>query len=196
MAVPIRNSVLFVAIELTGVRLEMGILALIPGLGNVAWRQASDRRLFSSMPCPKKPGPKGPDEALVQAIVELKSRNPRFGCPRIARIISQTFGMAIDKNVVSRVLSKHSRPAPGGTGPSWLSFIGQTTACLWSVDLFRCESLVRRSDWCSWSWTRSRVASSASACMAAPSRAPTFAACSTWPFVVRAHPRHLVSSRL
>ena len=50
------------------------------------------RRLFSSTSCPRKPGPKGPDQALIQAIVELKSRNPRFGCPRIARIISQTFG--------------------------------------------------------------------------------------------------------
>jgi hypothetical protein len=58
------------------------------------------RRLFSSMPRPKKRGPKGPDEALIQAIVELKSRNPRFGCPRIARIISQTFGIDVDKNVV------------------------------------------------------------------------------------------------
>src|SRR5262249_21579092 len=48
------------------------------------------RRLFSSTPCPKKPGPKGPSEALIQAIVELKSCNPRFGCPRIAHIISQT----------------------------------------------------------------------------------------------------------
>jgi hypothetical protein len=133
------------------------------------------RRLFSSRPCPAKRGPKGPGEALIRAIVGLKSRNPRFGCPRIARIISQTFGMAIDKNVVSRVLSKHSRPAPGGPGPSWLSFIGHTTDSLWSVDLLRCESIVRRSDWCSWSWTRSRVASSASACMAAPLRAPTFA---------------------
>ena len=45
------------------------------------------RRLFSSRPCPRKPGPKGPSEALIQAIVEFKSRNPRFGCPRIARII-------------------------------------------------------------------------------------------------------------
>ena len=105
------------------------------------------RRLFSSTPCPKKPGPKGPDEALIQAIVELKSRNPRFGCPRIARIISQTFGIDVDKNVVYRVLAKHYRPAPGGTGPSWLSFIGHTTDSLWSVDLFRCESIVLRSYW-------------------------------------------------
>src|ERR1700682_1284031 len=105
------------------------------------------RRLFSSSPCPKTPGPKGPSEALIQAIVELKSRNPRFGWPRIARIISHTFGVDIDKNVVYRVLSKHYRPAPGGTGPSWLSFIGHTTDSLWSVDLFRCESIVLRSYW-------------------------------------------------
>ena len=58
-----------------------------------------------------------------------------------------TVGIDIDKNVVHRVLAKHYRPAPGGTGPSWLSFIGHTTDSLWSVDLFRCESLVRRSDW-------------------------------------------------
>jgi hypothetical protein len=84
------------------------------------------RRLFSSSRCPKKPGPKGPGKALIQAIVELKSRNPRFGCRRIARIISQTFRADIDKNVVYRVLSKLHRPAGGGTGPSWLSFIGHT----------------------------------------------------------------------
>jgi hypothetical protein len=34
------------------------------------------RRLFSSRPGPKRPGPRGPDDALVRAIVELKSRNP------------------------------------------------------------------------------------------------------------------------
>jgi putative transposase len=105
------------------------------------------RRLFSSRPCPKKPGPKGPSEALIQAIVELKSRNPRFGCPRIARIISHTFGVDIDKNVVYRVLAKHYRPASGGSGPSWLSFIGHTTDSFWNVDFFRCESIVLRSYW-------------------------------------------------
>ena len=105
------------------------------------------RRLCSSSECPKQPGPKGPSEALLQAIVELTSRTPRFGCPRSARIISRTFGANIDKNVVCRVLSTHSRPIPGGTGPSWLSFIGHTTDSLWSVDLFRCESIVLRSDW-------------------------------------------------
>jgi putative transposase len=117
----------------------------------LAFHQALVRRkycrLFSSTACSKKPGPKGPDEALITAIVGVKSRNPRFGCPRIARIISRTFGVDVDKNVVYRVLAKHYRPAPGGTGPSWLSFIGHATDSLWSVDLFRCESIVLRSYW-------------------------------------------------
>ncbi len=76
-----------------------------------------------------------------------KSRNPQFGCPRIARIISRTFGIDIDKNVVYRVLAKHHRPTSGGNGPSWLSFIGHTIDSLWSVDLFRCESIVLRTYW-------------------------------------------------
>ena len=46
-----------------------------------------------------------------------------------------------------RALAKHYRPAPRGTGPSWLSFIGHTKDSLWSVDLFRCESIVLRSYW-------------------------------------------------
>src|SRR5262249_37552878 len=41
------------------------------------------RRLFSSTSCPSKPAPKGPNHALIQAIVDVKSRNPRFGCPRM-----------------------------------------------------------------------------------------------------------------
>jgi putative transposase len=88
------------------------------------------QRLFSSSPCPRKPGPKGPSEALVQAIVELKSRNPRFGCPRIARIISHTFGVGIDKNVVYRVLSTHYRPARAAPGPrGYRSWATRETAC-------------------------------------------------------------------
>ena len=105
------------------------------------------RRLFSSSHRPKKPGPKGPSDTLIHAIVELKSRNPRFGCHRIALIISRTFGVDIDKNVVQRVLSQHYRAPPRGTGPSWLSFIGHAKDSLWSVDLFRCESIVLQSYW-------------------------------------------------
>jgi putative transposase len=140
----------FGSLFLNPTRIRKLAIALRPST-LLAFHQALVRRkyrlLFSARLRPKKPGPKGPDEALIRAIVELKSRNPRFGCPRIARIIAQAFGIDIDKNVVHRVLAKHYRPAPGGTGPSWLSFIGHTRDSLWSVDLFRCESIVLRSYW-------------------------------------------------
>jgi len=80
------------------------------------------RRLFSSKR-KTKPGPKDPSEPLIRTIVELKRRNPSFGCPRIALILSKTFGIQIDKNVVRRVLVKHYRPESGGGGPSWLTFL-------------------------------------------------------------------------
>ena len=67
--------------------------------------------------------------------------------PALLLIISRTFGISIDKNVVQRVLAKHYRPLPRGTGPSWLSFIGHAKDSLWSVDLFRCESIVLRTYW-------------------------------------------------
>ena len=90
-----------------------------------------------------KPGPKGPSDALIRALVELKRRNPRFGCPRIALIISRTFGITINKHLVRRVLLKHTGPESGGGGPSWLTFLGHMKDSLWSVDLFRCESITR-----------------------------------------------------
>src|SRR5215467_2653035 len=140
----------FTSLFLNPGRIQKLAIALRPST-LLAFHQALVRRkyrlLFSSRSCPKKPGPKGPNDGVIRAIVELKSRNPRFGCPRIARIICQTFGIDIDKNVVHRVLAKHYRPAPGGSGPSWLSFIGHTTDSLWSVDLFRCESIVLGSYW-------------------------------------------------
>src|SRR5450631_3005102 len=60
------------------------------------------RLLFSSSFRGRKPGPKGPSAELIAAIVELKRRNPRFGCVRIAEQISHAFGVDIDKDVVRR----------------------------------------------------------------------------------------------
>ena len=95
-----------------------------------------------------KPGPKGPSQELIEAIVELKQRNPQFGCPRIAQEINKAFGAAIDKDVVRRVLEKHYRPAPdSGYGPSWLAFIGHLKDSLWCIDLFRCESILLNTHW-------------------------------------------------
>ena len=104
------------------------------------------RLLFSSIRH-SKPGPKGPSRELIQAIVELKQRNPRFGCRRIAQQIAMIFAVDIDKDMVRRVLAKHYHPIPGGDGPSWLTFIGHTKDSLWSIDLFRCESILLKSHW-------------------------------------------------
>jgi transposase InsO family protein len=94
-----------------------------------------------------KPGPKGPSQELIQIIIEMKRRNPRFGCPRIAQQIAHAFGIDIDKDVVRRVLAKHYRPSPGDGGPSWLTFLGHLKDSLWSVDLFRCESMLLKTHW-------------------------------------------------
>ena len=94
-----------------------------------------------------KPGPKGPSPELISAIVEMKRRNRSFGYQRIADQISLIFVIEIDKDVVRRVLAGHYRPEPGSNGPSWLTFLGHCKDSLWSVDLFRCETLILKSQW-------------------------------------------------
>lgn len=103
--------------------------------------------LFSNK-TPSRPGRKGPSEELIKLIVEMKRRNPRYGYLRIAMQIQKTFGIKLDKGVVKRVLDKNYKPtSPYNEGPSWLSFIGHMKDSLWSVDLFRVESIHLKSYW-------------------------------------------------
>ena len=96
----------------------------------------------------KKPGPKRPSQELVDAIVAIKQQNPRYGYRRIAMQIVASFGVAIDKDVVRRVLTKHYKnPRNSPSGPSWLTFIGHAKDSLWSLDLFRCESINLKTHW-------------------------------------------------
>ena len=104
------------------------------------------RMLFSAKRC-RQPGPKGPAKELIDAVVEMKQRNPSWGCPRIAQQITLAFGVDIDKDVVRRILAMHFRPESGSGGPSWLTFLGHVKDGLWSADLFRCESLTLRTHW-------------------------------------------------
>ena len=104
-------------------------------------------RLLFTPKTRRKPGPRGPSPELISAIVEMKRRNPSFGYQRIADQISLVFDIEIEKDVVRRVLAKHYRPEPGSNGPSWLTFLGHSKDSLWSVDLFRCESLILKSHW-------------------------------------------------
>src|SRR5437667_980033 len=99
------------------------------------------RELFSpNRRC--KPGPKGPSTQLIRAVVEMKQRNPNWGCPRIAQQIALAFHIQID--VVRRILAQRYRPGQDSGGPSWLTFLGHMKDSLWSMDLFRCESATLR----------------------------------------------------
>src|SRR5262249_32830466 len=93
-------------------------------------------RLLFSPKCNRRPGPKGPAKELIDVIVEMKRRNPRWGCPRIAQQVTLAFGVEIDKDVVRRILSVHYRPE-SNNGPSWLTFLAHSKDSLWSCDLFR-----------------------------------------------------------
>jgi len=111
-----------------------------------ALRNRKYRRLFSSQRR-GRPGPKGPNKELREAVVQMKQRNPTWGCPRIAQQIALAFDIPIDKDVVRRIIASHYRPGQDSGGPSWLTFIGHLKDSLWSADLFRCESAVLRTHW-------------------------------------------------
>jgi putative transposase len=104
-------------------------------------------RLLFSPNQKTKPGPKGPTADLIRAVVEMKQRNPDWGCPHIADQINLAFGTTIDKDIVRRILALHCGPVPAEGGPSWLTFIGHMKDSLWSLDLLRCESVVLRTYW-------------------------------------------------
>jgi len=84
---------------------------------------------------------------LIDLVIEMKRRNPSFGYGRISMQIFETFGVAISRFAVARILRKNRHNLPSGDGPSWLTFIGHMTDSLWSVDLFRCESATFKSHW-------------------------------------------------
>jgi len=84
---------------------------------------------------------------VIRAVVEMKQRNPHWGCPRIAEQIAFAFGVPINKGVVRRILAAHYHPHVDDAGPSWLTFLGHMKDSLHSIDLFCCESVVLRTYW-------------------------------------------------
>src|ERR1700736_2881899 len=113
---------------------------------NRALTERKYRRLFSPT-VRRKPGPKGPNQEVIAAVVDMKQRNPTWGCPRIAQQMALAFGIPINKDVVRRILAARYRPKPDSAGPSWLTALGHAKDSLWSLDLFRCESAVLRPHW-------------------------------------------------
>src|SRR5215472_14127661 len=93
----------------------------------LALHKAMSKRKYRMLFSPnrhRKPGPKGPSGELIHLVVEMKQRNPNWGCPRIAQQIASAFHIQIDKDVVSRILARHYRPGQDSGGPSWLTFLG------------------------------------------------------------------------
>src|SRR5713101_1299692 len=111
-----------------------------------ALRNRKYRLLFSSQRG-GRPGPKGHNKELLEAGVQMKQRNPTWGCPRIAQQMALAFDIPIDKDVVRRILASHYRPEQDSGGPSWLTFFGHLKDSLWSLDMFRCESATLRTHW-------------------------------------------------
>jgi hypothetical protein len=87
----------------------------------LAFHKAMSKRKYRMLFSPKrlrKPGPKRPSAELIRAVVEMKQRNPDWGCPRIAQHIALSFHIQIDKDVVRRVLVTSQSP-PAGPGLRW-----------------------------------------------------------------------------
>jgi len=114
------------------------------------FHQALVKRKYSKLFSNKtqtKPGRKGPEQELTELVVEMKRRNPRFGYGRIAMQIFKEFGIDISRFAVARILRQNYKNIPDNNGPSWLTFMGHAKDSLWSVDLFRCESILLKSYW-------------------------------------------------
>ena len=60
----------------------------------LALHKAMSKRRYRMLFSPnrhRKPGPKGPRAELIRLVVEMKHRNPNWGCPRIAQQVALAF---------------------------------------------------------------------------------------------------------
>jgi hypothetical protein len=136
---------------------------------------ARHNRMLFSTKRRRKPGPKGPSAELIHAVVEMKQRNPNWGCPRIAQQIALAFHIQIDKDVVRRILAHHYLPGQDSGGPSWLTFLGVRICS--GASRPRCGPI---GSW--WSWINIPAGLLGSTSMPALSMVAHSVGCSTTPF--------------
>jgi transposase InsO family protein len=149
-----RSIVGFLSLFLNPRRIARAAIILKPST-LLSFHNALKKRKYRLLYSPRggrKPGPRGPSKEVIDAIVSMKQRNPRYGCPRIAQQINLAFRLGLDKDTVRRILAAHHKPEPGDSGPSWLTTIGHAKDSLWSrgagpVDLFRREPILLKSHW-------------------------------------------------
>ena len=137
------------AIFIGGSRLKK-IAVIIKPTTLLAFHKSLVNRKYSRLYSNKTrriPGRKPLNQALVDLVIEMKKHNPSFGYGRISMQILEAFGITISRFAVGRILRKNRDKLPSGDGPSWLTFIGHMKDGLWSVDLFRCESIMLKSHW-------------------------------------------------
>jgi hypothetical protein len=82
------------------------------------------RRKYRMLFSPKRerrPGPNGPKKELIDAVVEMKRRNPTWGCPRIAQQIALAF--ARDRQGYCSPYPERSLPT--GIGRSILAHVSR-----------------------------------------------------------------------
>jgi hypothetical protein len=72
----------------------------------------------------RKPGPKGPSYWVIDAFVEMKERNPRYGYSSFARKLIWRFRLGLDKDTVRCSLAVDYKPYPSNGDPSWLMALG------------------------------------------------------------------------
>src|SRR5439155_9938592 len=85
----------------------------------LAFHKAMSKRKYRMLFSPNRrrmPGPEGPSAELIHAVLEMKQRNPNWGCPRIAQQIALAFKIQINKDVVRRILARHYRPGQDSDG--------------------------------------------------------------------------------
>ena len=160
-----------------------------------ALTQRKYRRLFSSTG-QTKPGPKGPSQDVIAAVVAMKQRNPTWGCPRIAQQIALAFAIPITKDVVRRILAALYQPTsrPDSTSPSWLTALGHAKTVCGVSTCFDANRPSCARTGCSSCWTIVPVASWAVACTGATWMASHYVGCSI--ALLEANPRPIPSARI
>jgi putative transposase len=91
----------------------------------LGFHRAMVQRKYRLLLSPKqkaKPGPKSPTADLIRAVVEMKHRNPTWGCPQIANQIKLAFGTSIPKELGFQKRDQSWKPV--GTLTLWLCVPG------------------------------------------------------------------------
>ena len=139
-----RDRILFGLLAiLIGERRLQKLAVIIKPATILAFHKALVKRKYSKLysnRAKKIPGRKLPEKILIDLVIEMKRRNPSFGYGRISMQIFETFGVAISRFAVARILRKNRHNLPSGDGPSWLTFIGHMADGLWSRGAVRSTS--------------------------------------------------------